>query len=98
MEKLTMKELRAIAKELKLKNYWDKNKAQLIAEIDEVQNPKPKPKTPTKRKLIEFEGKSQTLCAWARELNINPNTLYNRIYYKEMSFEEAINKPIRRKS
>lgn len=47
------------------------------------------------KELIEYNGKSQTISAWSRELGININTLYSRIYYKGMTFEEAINAPIK---
>lgn len=58
----------------------------------EVEQPKVKParKSGKPRKMIEYNGKSQGICAWARELGLNANTLYNRMYYKHMTFEEAI--------
>lgn len=41
-------------------------------------------------KYFTYNCKTLILKDWARELNINYNTLYNRIYKQEMSFEEAI--------
>lgn len=43
----------------------------------------------SKRKQIEYDGKSQHICAWARELGMNANTLYNRIYKMGWSVEKA---------
>lgn len=43
----------------------------------------------SKRKQIEYNGKSQHICAWARELGINANTLYNRIYKMNWPIEKA---------
>lgn len=43
----------------------------------------------SKRKQIEYNGKSQHICAWARELNMNANTLYNRIYKMGWTIEKA---------
>lgn len=48
------------------------------------------------RKMIEYMGKSQHIVAWARELGMNANTLYNRIYYKGMTMEEAVNAPVKK--
>lgn len=56
----------------------------------------PKKKVATKgtrdnsqRKQIEYNGKSQHICAWARELGMNANTLYNRIYKMGWPIEKA---------
>ena len=43
----------------------------------------------SKRKQIEYNGKSQHICAWARELGMNANTLYNRIYKMGWPIEKA---------
>lgn len=51
-----------------------------------------KPKT-TKR-TFEYNGKTQSLHAWAKELGITPQTLYGRIVIKGMTVEEAIETPI----
>ena len=55
-----------------------------------------KPRQIKGRKMIEYNGKSQHIVAWAKELGMNANTLYNRIYYKGMTMEEAVNAPIKR--
>ena len=49
----------------------------------------PKPK---RGALIEWNGKSQNICAWAKELGKNPNTLYARIYKMNWSIEKAFTK------
>lgn len=88
LREMSSVELKAVGKELKIKNWWKLTKTQLIELISEAREPVAK----KKRKQYEYDGRSQHLCAWARELNINPNTLYNRIHYKGMSFEDAIRK------
>lgn len=45
--------------------------------------------TPKRGALIEWNGKSQTICKWGEELNISPNTLYGRIYKMGWSIEKA---------
>lgn len=44
---------------------------------------------PKRGQLIEFNGKAQNICAWAKELGISPNTLYGRIYRMGWSIEKA---------
>ena len=38
------------------------------------------PAKPKRGALIEYNGKAQNICAWAKELNKSANTLYSRIY------------------
>jgi hypothetical protein len=40
--------------------------------------------------LIEHNGKTQTLKMWTDELNLNYNTVYNRMFRSKLSFEDAI--------
>lgn len=44
---------------------------------------------------IEYLGKVQTLKLWAEELNINANTLHNRLNKQKLSIEEAFTKPVK---
>ena len=62
-------------------------------EVDEEPIEKPKPK---RGALIEFDGRAQNICAWGKELNISPNTLYGRIYKMGWSVERAFTTPARR--
>ena len=65
---------------------------------DEINKPKKQSKTespapkPKRGALIEWNGKSQNICAWAKELGKNPNTLYARIYKMNWSIEKAFTK------
>lgn len=45
--------------------------------------------TPKRGALIEWNGKSQNICAWAKELGISANTLYGRIYKLGWTVEKA---------
>lgn len=47
---------------------------------------------PKRGQLIEYNGKSQNICAWAKELGKNANTLYGRIYNLGWSVEDAFTK------
>ena len=49
-----------------------------------------------KKRLIEYNGKTQTLTAWAKELGIRHQTLYNRIVMKGMDPTEAFEMPIKK--
>lgn len=53
-------------------------------------------KVPSK-KAITFNGKTQSLMEWSKELGIGYKTLNGRIYYRGVSVEEAFTTPIRRK-
>lgn len=44
---------------------------------------------PKRGKLIEYNGKSQNICAWAKELGISANTLYGRLYHLGWPVEKA---------
>lgn len=55
-------------------------------------NGKDKPK---KGAQLEFDGRSQNICAWAKELGISANTLYGRIYKMGWSVEKAFTTPSR---
>lgn len=52
--------------------------------------------TPKRGALIEFDGRSQNICAWGKELGISPNTLYGRIYKMNWSVEKAFTTPARK--
>ena len=49
-----------------------------------------------KKRLLEYNGKTQTLNAWAKELGIRHQTLYNRIVMKGMDVAEAFEMPIKK--
>jgi hypothetical protein len=40
--------------------------------------------------FITYCNKTQTLSEWARELNVSPTCLWNRLYRKKMPIEEAL--------
>ena len=148
LNEMTSKELKEMAKGLRISNWWNLKKVVLIKKIEEVnalleedpeeakqqawenerkENPEAdskefsnewdnehpreeapeKPKktvkakakpvfdgsTPKRGALIEYDGKSQNICAWAKELGISANTLYGRIYKMGWSVERAFTTP-----
>lgn len=45
-------------------------------------------------RIITFNGKSQTISEWARELNINEQTLRNRLQKENVDIEKALTTPV----
>lgn len=48
------------------------------------------------KRLIEYNGKVQTLNAWAKELGIRHQTLYNRIVMKGWEIDRAFEAPTKK--
>ena len=66
-----------------------------IEETEEaVQDEPEKPKK--NEKLIEFNGKSQNLSKWAKELNMSGQTLYARLYLSGWTVEKAFTTPTKK--
>lgn len=63
-----------------------------LENVETVEQPKPK-----RGALLEYDGRSQNICAWADELGISANTLYGRIYKMGWSVEKAFSTPARSK-
>lgn len=143
LEKMTSKELKALAKELHVANWWNLNKASLIdgikrkqivnnetiSEEQEIekenkvipiksnrrkraaqktpavnseeileehkQNTKANPKKPNlKLTELTYKGKTQSIKAWAEELEMPWPTLYDRVNRNGWSVEDAIEIPL----
>lgn len=71
----------------------EKEQEQHIIEETKEQSSKIIPKRGAK---LDFNGKSQNICAWAKELGISVTTLYGRIYMMGWSIEKAFTTPIRK--
>ena len=57
---------------------------------DDVAEVSSKPESKRERgKLIEYDGRSQNLCAWARELGVSTQMLYARLYISKWDVEKA---------
>ena len=50
------------------------------------------PKQVKRGELITYNGKSQNICTWAKELGKSPNTLYGRLYKLGWPVEKAFTK------
>lgn len=91
---LTDDELKVAEKQ----DHEEKPKEQPIEESNVEKTPATTEKlTPKRGELLEYNGKSQNICAWGKELNISPNTLYGRIYKMGWSIEKAFTTPARKK-
>lgn len=61
---------------------------------DEPESAEKKPKG----KMIEYNGKSQNLNQWAKELGMPGQTLFARLYISNWPVEKAFTTPTRRKN
>lgn len=130
LNEMTSKELKAMAKELGVKSWWNLSKAALISAIEEInlneedeeeieelesvediigqdsiedqeadakraEAEKADKKAP-RGKQIEWNGKSQNLGAWAKELGFTRQTLYARLYLQNWDVEKAFTTPARK--
>lgn len=125
METLTTKELKAMARDMGVKGWWDMKKADLIeaiknckdvdiiipeapetvepeadvsisAEEENISEDDSTAKKKNQKRLIKYNGKTQTLTAWAKELGIRHQTLYNRIIMKGWEIDRAFEKPTKK--
>lgn len=69
----------------------DEGNVNTQAEDEIVPEVNPAPRKNAKR-MLEYNGKTQSLTAWAKELGIRHQTLYNRIVMKGMDVAEAFEK------
>lgn len=51
---------------------------------------------PNRNAQLQFDGRAQNICAWAKELGISANTLYGRIYKMGWSIEKAFTTPTKK--
>jgi hypothetical protein len=122
LNEIKVKELKEMAKNLGVKDWWKLKKDDLMNEIafaiseneqsqpedveeviaDEVivkekkvsQNDSEKK---PRGKMIEYNGKSQSLNGWAKELGMPGQTLFARLYISNWPVEKAFTTPSRRK-
>lgn len=69
----------------------DDKPADTDGKSEQVKRPAPK-----RGAQLEYDGRSQNICAWAKELGISANTLYGRIYKLGWSVEKAFTTPSRK--
>lgn len=92
----TTKELKAEAKAKKIANWWDLRKAELVEELtkaaaaEEAATKKVEKRNAKRGTLIEWNGKALNVCGWAKELGVNANTLYARLYVLNWGVEKTL--------
>ena len=95
LESMKCGELRLMARDLGIKGYGSKGKDWLIPHIQEVIEAKEAQKKASKKNrnvnLIEHDGKSQSIGAWARELGMPVPTLRARLR-SGWTIEQALEK------
>lgn len=67
-----------------------------IVQEETPEEPKVEPVKKNQKRLIEYNGKTQTLTAWAKELGIRHQTLYNRIVIKGWEIDKAFEAPTKK--
>ncbi len=101
----TAKELKEMAKELGIKGWWEMKKVDLIEAIEKEQeenipevNQEAQNDTPKKKNKREYtyEGKTQNLSKWAKDLGMPVQTLYNRLVMKNWPVEKAFTEQVKR--
>lgn len=137
LNEMKTKELKEMAKELKVKNWWTLKKNELINEIaltigdkedegedvnvdqiaqdaietandessdvaeeatqNESETTEEKPKKQRGKDLIEWNGKTQNLSQWAKELGMPGQTLFARIHLSNWSVEKAFTTPVKKR-
>ena len=70
---------------------------QKIQDAQKVEDESTEKKSKRKEDLIEYNGKIQSLSAWARELDMPGQTLYARLRISNWPVEKAFTTPTRRK-
>ena len=126
MKDMKINELKAFARELNIKGWWDMKKAELIEAIEKVQEaqkdasedveevvdvntneteentpevknelPEAEPKKKNKREYT-YDGKTQNLSKWAKDLQMPVQTLYNRLVMKNWPVEKAFTEPTKK--
>lgn len=120
LETMTLKELRTMAKDAEIKNWWTMKKVDLIEVLSndepeivqeevklepnintlndekDVSEDEPATMRKNQKRLIEYNGKTQTLNAWAKELGVRHQTLYYRIVMKGWEIDKAFEAPTKK--
>lgn len=95
LNEMTSKQLKDLGKQHHIKDWWNLNKAALIEALTEILDEPKKLKKPNlKIQELTFEGKTQSIGAWAKELEIPYPTLYDRINRNGWTTEEALTIPL----
>lgn len=69
---------------------------EIIAKAIEEAKKNEAPKKARKNaKMYEYNGKRQSMVAWAKELGMPTSTLYNRLITAGLSVEEAFTRPVK---
>lgn len=94
LNEMTSKQLKELGKQYHVKDWWNLNKETLIAALTDILEPKKIKKPNLKIQELTFEGKTQSIGAWAKELNLPYPTLYDRVNRNNWTTEEALTIPL----
>lgn len=95
-EEIVVEDVQVVSEEIKDEsNINVQVEDEIISKVDPVVLDELTPRK-NKKRLLEYNGKTQTLTAWAKELGIRHQTLYNRIVMKGMDVTEAFEMSIKK--
>lgn len=101
---MTSKQLKELGKEYHVKNWWNLSKAALISTLSEILEKKndlePEVEKPGIKKPnlkiheLTYDGRTQSIRDWAKELKMPWPTLYDRVNRNGWTTEEALTIPL----
>lgn len=107
LNEMTSKQLKELGKQHGVKNWWNLSKAALISALSEILNKKndheaesenveiKKLKKPNlKIHELTYDGRTQSIREWAKELEMPWPTLYDRVNRNGWTTEEALTIPL----
>ena len=100
VEEVIAEEPQIITEELAVEVDMDDHaEEEIVSEVNEdvrKDEPVEDGKRKNQKRLLEYDGRTQTLNAWARELGVRHQTLYYRIVMNGMDVAEAFEKSIKK--
>lgn len=104
LNEMTSKQLKELGKQHHVKDWWNLSKAALISALSEILEKKDDHEAESKKSGIKktnlklneltYDGRTQTIREWAKELEMPWPTLYDRVNRNGWTTEEALTIPL----